>query len=160
VPSFTLITQNVDGLHARAGSRQVIELHGNITRTKCLEEDALVENWPQTSAVPPRCPRCGGPLRPDVVWFGEMLPPGAWEAALHAASSCDLFLSIGTSSVVQPAASLANAALDHGAAVIEINPESTSLTARATHTFRGPAGELLPALVRAAWPGGAVGNIA
>src|SRR5438094_8003346 len=75
VPRFTLITQNVDGLHQRAGSRNVIELHGNISRTKCFEEDVLVESWTKSDETPPRCPRCGARLRPDVVWFGETLPP-------------------------------------------------------------------------------------
>jgi NAD-dependent deacetylase len=81
VPEFFLITQNVDGLHQRAGSQRVIELHGNINRTKCFEEDQVVEKWEETGEVPPRCPRCGGKLRPDVVWFGEMLPPEAMAAA-------------------------------------------------------------------------------
>src|SRR6185436_10152592 len=74
VPHFTLVTQNVDGLHQRAGSRNVLELHGNILRTKCFEEDVIVSEWADDGAVPPRCPKCRGPLRPDVVWFGEMLP--------------------------------------------------------------------------------------
>jgi NAD-dependent deacetylase len=97
VPQFTLITQNVDGLHQRAGSRQVIELHGNITRVKCSDDGQVVESWREEAEVPPRCPRCGGMLRPDVVWFGEMLPAGALEASEAAARSCDVFLSVGTS---------------------------------------------------------------
>jgi NAD-dependent deacetylase len=152
VPQFILITQNVDGLHQRAGSRNVIELHGNIARTKCFEENVPVENWTETVEAPPRCPRCGGRLRPDVVWFGETLPPAALEGALKASQSCELFLSIGTSTLVHPAASLPFEALQHGAIVVEINPDPTPLTARAHHTLRGAAGELLPALLRAAWP--------
>ncbi len=83
VPAFTLLTQNIDSLHQRAGSVNVVELHGNIARTKCFEEDTLVESWEETGAVPPRCPRCGGPLRPDVVWFGELLPTTALEDRHH-----------------------------------------------------------------------------
>ena len=147
VPKFTLVTQNVDGLHARAGSRRIIELHGNITRTKCFNENRVVESWRQTGDVPPRCPFCGGPLRPDVVWFGEALPPNAFEQALEAAQSCDVFFSIGTSSVVYPAASLPYEALKAGATLIEINPEVTELTPRATYSFRAKSGELLPRLV-------------
>jgi len=153
LPQLSLITQNVDGLHQRAGSRDAIELHGNITRTKCFEEDVRVEEWSETGETPPRCPRCGGRLRPDVVWFGETLPPAALARALAASRSCDLFFSIGTSALVHPAASLPFEALQHGATVVEINPDPTPLTARAHHTLRGPAGVLLPALLRAAWPG-------
>lgn len=152
VPAFTLITQNVDGLHHRAGSRQVIELHGNIHRTKCLEEGIVVTSWMETDDVPPRCPRCGSFLRPDVVWFGEMLPPHALQAAIEVARTCDLFFSIGTSGLVHPAASLPYEALQHGAMFVEINPDVTPLTAHATYALRGPAGRILPTLVRAAWP--------
>jgi NAD-dependent deacetylase len=148
VSEFTLITQNVDGLHQRAGSRNVIELHGNIARTRCLEEETLVEHWEDTGEVPPRCPRCGGWLRPDVVWFNEMLPAAAIERAFAVSRACGVFLSIGTSAVVHPAASLPFAALEHGATVIEINPDDTPLTARAQFRLRGPAGVVLPALIR------------
>jgi NAD-dependent deacetylase len=151
VPEFTLVTQNVDGLHQRAGSRQVIELHGNISRTKCFHEDVVVETWGSTEEVPPRCPRCGGLLRPDVVWFGEMLPPGSFEQALAASQTCDLFFSIGTSALVFPAASLPYQARQRGAVVVEVNPDATVLTAEATYSFRGPSGKLLPALVQATW---------
>ena len=151
MPQFSLITQNVDGLHQRAGSRNVFELHGNMTRTKCFEEDVLVEAWPETSETPPRCPRCGGRLRPDVVWFGETLPTTVLQRALAASQSCDLFFSIGTSTLVHPAASLPFEALQHGATVVEINPDQTRLTARAHHALHGPAGEVLPALIQAAW---------
>jgi NAD-dependent deacetylase len=151
VPRWTLITQNVDGLHQRAGSRAVIELHGNIRRIKCSREGEVVESWEETGEVPPRCPRCGAPLRPDVVWFGEALPSQALTEAFVAAGTCDLFLSIGTSGVVEPAASLPYEALRRGAVVVEVNPEETPLTAQATYALRGPAGRALPALVRAAW---------
>jgi NAD-dependent deacetylase len=139
VPRFTLITQNVDGLHQRAGSRNVIELHGNIARTKCFEEDTLVDHWEDTGEVPPRCPRCGGRLRPDVVWFNEMLPPQAIEQALEASRACDVFLSIGTSALVHPAASLPFEASERGATLIEVNPDETPLTAHAHFRLCGTA---------------------
>ena len=152
VPQFTLITQNVDGLHQRAGSRNVIELHGNIARTKCFEEDTLVDRWEDTREVPPRCPRCGGWLRPDVVWFNEMLPPKAIERALEPSRACDVFISIGTSALVHPAAALPFEASERGATVIEINPDDTPLTAQAHFRMRGPAGVMLPALLHALGP--------
>lgn len=149
VPRFTLITQNVDGLHRRAGSQNVLELHGNINRTKCFVEESIVDEWPDTGEVPPRCPRCGGPLRPDVVWFGENLPVQTLQAAIEAARSCDLFFSIGTSALVQPAASLPYEAIRRGVVTVEINPDTTPLTGRVTYTLRGLAGKVLPALVGA-----------
>jgi NAD-dependent deacetylase len=152
VPRFTLITQNVDNLHQAAGSVDVIELHGSLLRYKCSREDTLVEEWVDTGDVPPRCPACGGLLRPDVVWFGESLPAGALFAAVAAARDCDVFFSIGTSALVQPAAALPMEALQRGAAVIEVNPDETPLTAAATYTLRGPSGQVLPALLAAAWP--------
>ncbi|NUQ01884.1 MAG: NAD-dependent protein deacylase, partial [Armatimonadetes bacterium] len=120
-PRVSLITQNIDNLHQRAGSSAVIELHGNLLRTRCFDEDRLVETY-QDDEVPPRCPRCGGLLRPDVVWFGEILPPAALAAASAAAATCDLFFSVGTSAVVYPAAGLALAALQRGVPVVEVNP--------------------------------------
>ena len=152
VPEFLLATQNVDGLHHRAGSRNVIELHGNITRTKCFDENVIVDHWPETEDVPPRCPRCGGLLRPDVVWFNEMLPAGAFDQALAAAQRCEVFFSIGTSALVYPAASLPTEALEAGAVVVEVNPQKTPLTRHATHFLQGPSGRVLPALMRAVWP--------
>lgn len=149
VPHFTLITQNVDGLHARAGSQHIIELHGNLNRTKCFENDRMVTKWEESDEVPPRCPRCNGLLRPDVVWFGEMLPSGMLTAALEAVHSCHVFLSIGTSAVVQPAASLPTEALRSGAIAVEINPQRTPLTPYMSFHLAGPAGEVLPALVEA-----------
>ena len=118
--------------HQLAGSTVVIEMHGNIMRTKCSREDIVIDQWAAPDENPPRCPRCGAYLRPDVVWFGEMLPPAALEAAAQAANTCDVFFSIGTSGLVEPAASIARVALKHGAAVMEINPTLTPLTARAT----------------------------
>jgi NAD-dependent deacetylase len=147
VPQFTLLTQNVDGLHQRAGSRNVIELHGNIVRTKCFNENVVVESWEDTDDVPPRCPRCGGFLRPDVVWFGEAIPRGAIHAALAATNACDVFLSVGTSGLVEPAASLPYEARRRGAIVVEVNPHATPLTRHATYCLRAPAGRVLPALL-------------
>jgi NAD-dependent deacetylase len=147
---FTLVTQNVDGLHQRAGSKDVIELHGNIMRTKCFDEDVIVAEWTHTGEAPPRCPRCQGYLRPDVVWFGEELPTDAIHRAMRASDLCDVFLSIGTSSLVQPAAMLPEVALRRGATIIEINPAETALTPLATFSLRGPAGGILPELVRLA----------
>jgi NAD-dependent deacetylase len=151
VPTFTLITQNVDNLHQRAGSRDVIELHGNITRSKCADDGRLVTNWQKSEDPPPRCPHCNQYLRPDVVWFGENLPRSALERAMQAAQQCDLFFSIGTSALVQPAASLPLLAIENGATLVEINPDETPLTRFADHALHGPAGELLPALLQAVW---------
>ncbi|MBI2924577.1 MAG: NAD-dependent deacylase [Verrucomicrobia bacterium] len=152
VPQFTLITQNVDGLHQRAGSRRVIELHGNISRTKCFDEEIVVAEWKETGEVPPRCPRCGGMLRPDVVWFGEMLPEATIEAAFAASRNCDLFFSIGTSAVVHPAAALPVEARHQGATVVEINPGETPVSEWAKFILRGPSGQMLPLLITGAWP--------
>jgi NAD-dependent protein deacetylase/lipoamidase len=150
VPHWTLVTQNVDGLHQRAGSAQVIELHGNILRVKCSTEGVIVMDWPEHE-TPPRCVRCGSYLRPDVVWFGEMLPAAALRTASEAARICDVFLSIGTSGVVEPAASLPYEAREHGATLIEVNPEPTPLTRHATFQLSGPAGRILPELLHAVW---------
>jgi len=149
VPQFTLITQNVDSLHRRAGSQNVIELHGNITRTKCFDEETIVTSWPDTDEVPPRCPRCHGLLRPDVVWFGEQLPHGALSRAVEAARQSHVFLSVGTSAVVQPAASLPLEAVQNGALTVEINPQPTPISPYMDYVLPGPAGEVLPALVKA-----------
>jgi NAD-dependent deacetylase len=151
VPKLELFTQNVDGLHALAGSRDVVELHGNIHRSKCFVEHVVVGEWKETGEIPPRCPHCGAHLRPDVVWFGELLPPAALTRAEAAAAHCDVFFSIGTSAQVYPAAQLPVTALEHGATVIEVNPEPTPLTSLATFSLRGPSGVVLPRLMAAAW---------
>ena len=151
VPELTLVTQNVDGLHQRAGSRSVVELHGNILRSKCSWEGVIVEPGDHDESVPPLCPGCGAYLRPDVVWFGEMLPAAAMEAASEAATRCDVFLSVGTSSLVYPAAALPFEALENGALVVEVNPGETPLSRHADHVLRGRAGELLPELSRLAF---------
>jgi NAD-dependent deacetylase len=152
VPWFLLATQNVDGLHRLAGSVKVVELHGNITRVKCSACHALAETWdPSARGEPPRCRKCGAYLRPDVVWFNEMLPADAQRAAERAARECDVLIVAGTSAEVYPAAELPEHALRAGARVIEVNPERTPLSARATDVLRGPAGVMLPALVAAAF---------
>jgi len=145
-PDFHLITQNVDGLHQRSGSRRVTELHGNITRTKCFDEELVVSSWADTGDVPPKCPHCGGLLRPDVVWFEEALPEKEMERARRASTTCEVFLSIGTSSVVYPAAALPTDALGHGATAVEINPQPTPFTAQAHFVLAGAAGVVLPQL--------------
>jgi NAD-dependent deacetylase len=143
-PEFLLVTQNVDGLHARAGSKRIVELHGNLHRFRCFENDCASNNFDIEHG---RCRSCGGNLRPDVVWFGEMLPNDALGTATKAAQMCDVFLSVGTSSVVYPAADLARRAKERGAIVIEINKDPTPLTPLADYSFLGKAGEILPALV-------------
>ena len=152
LPDMTLITQNIDGLHQAAGSVNVIELHGNIARTKCFEDGRTVETWPETAEIPPRCPYCGGMLRPDVVWFNESLPQEALSQAIIASQACSLYFSIGTSALVQPAASLAYEARRGGAILVEINLEPTPLTDHADFAFHGSAATILPSLIDEAFP--------
>jgi NAD-dependent deacetylase len=149
VPRFTLVTQNVDGLHQRAGSAGVLEYHGNILRDRCCVEQVIADRSEDSRHGLPRCAACGGLLRPDVVWFGEAIPPGPMLAAADAAESCDVFLSIGTSSLVYPAAGLAESALRAGATVIEVNPDRTDLSPAADVVLGGPSGLLLPRLLAA-----------
>jgi NAD-dependent deacetylase len=151
VPEFTLITQNVDGLHRMAGSRNVLELHGNIQRVRCADCYTFTETWDEDSDSVPRCQVCGGLLRPDVVWFGEALPRDQLAAAVEASRACEVFFSIGTSGVVQPAASLGFAAHNLGAVVVEINAEPTPLTPKANFVLHGRSGEILPQLVKEVW---------
>ncbi|HYQ91208.1 MAG TPA: Sir2 family NAD-dependent protein deacetylase, partial [Candidatus Competibacteraceae bacterium] len=151
IPAFTLITQNVDGLHRRAGSQRVLELHGNLFATKCFSCGKAVEHWADSSEVPPRCPFCSDRLRPDVVWFGETLPLTILQEAETATLECQVFLSIGTSTVVYPAAELPFTALRGGATVVEINPQPTPLSTQADFVLQGKSGEVLPALVAATW---------
>jgi NAD-dependent deacetylase len=148
-PGFFLATQNVDGLHARAGSRNLVELHGNIRRTICFDRHHLAEHWEPTDEPPPRCAQCGSLLRPDVVWFGEQLRGDALARAQQAAAQCDLFLSIGTSTLVYPAAELPFIAGSNGATVIEINPDFTPLSKLADIALREKAGVALPAIAAA-----------
>ncbi len=150
VNDFTLVTQNIDNLHIRAGSKNVLELHGNIERSYCIDCGAAalsVEISPEKKA--PRCSSCGGLIRPDVVWFGEMLPEGVFEAASKAAGRCELFLTVGTSAVVYPAAGLPLAARNHGAYVVEINTERTEISHMINESLPGKAGEVLPRFLEA-----------
>jgi len=146
-PEFTLITQNVDGLHALAGSRRVLELHGTLWRLRCSgcgrERDERRVPLPE---LPPRCSECGGLERPAVVWFGEMLPQDVVAEAWNATQSCDVFLVVGTSAVVYPAAGLVEVAAAHGARILEFNPEASALAHLAHVAVRGPAGVTLPAV--------------
>ena len=148
-PQFHLITQNVDGLHHLAGSRKIIELHGNISKTKCFNEGIVVTEWQEDGSVPPKCPNCGGLLRPAVVWFEEPLPEAEIQSAIAASAECDVFLSVGTSTVVYPAAELPDTALASGACVVEVNPQTTPFTARAHFVLQGPSGVILPVLLDA-----------
>lgn len=156
LPQLVVITQNIDGLHIAAGSRDVIALHGDIRRNKCFDNcqgdptlvDVAALVWDRADG-PPRCPHCGAWVRPDVVWFEEMLPAAALERAYDLSHATDVMLVVGTSGVVQPAASLPFAAKQHGATIIEVNPEMTSITLIADWHLSGPAGAILPLIVAA-----------
>jgi NAD-dependent deacetylase len=145
--NFTLITQNVDGLHEMAGSRRTLKLHGDIWRLRCTE---CGSNWPDRRSplpkIPPHC-ACSGMARPDVVWFGEELPPGMMLEASHAVESAEVLLVVGTAAKVYPAAGLILLAKSQGGKVIEINPEATSFSNKVDLSLRGSAGEILPRLV-------------
>jgi NAD-dependent deacetylase len=148
LPGLRIVTQNVDGLHQRAGSDGVVELHGNLFANLCSRERAPVPvpaAW--AGPGPPPCPRCGAPVRPGVVWFGEPLPPAAISEAETLAAGADVFFSVGTSSLVTPAANLPYLALAAGATVIEINPEPTSLAPHCEYTLAAPSGVALPAVL-------------
>ena len=152
VPAFLLITQNVDNLHQRAGSEAVAELHGNITRTYCVDcgRDATEDELSSLAeGTPARCTACDGLLRPDVVWFGEMLPEEAMAQAQAAAHRADVFLSIGTSAVVYPAAGIPLLAKEHGAYVAEINIEPSAIADAVDEVVLGKAGQVMPQLVSA-----------
>jgi NAD-dependent deacetylase len=152
VPNFHLITQNVDNLHRIAGSQNLIEFHGNIFQTKCSYEDIIFESWPEAGDQPPRCPRCNHFLRPNVVWFGEPIPQQARSSATILVQDCEVFFSIGTSSLVEPAASFPITARQHGSVLVEINLEPTPLTYLADFVLQGPSGIILPELIATIWP--------
>ena len=159
VPTFTLVTQNVDDLHERSGTMQVLHLHGELARPYCegcrrpYAFPAVVPEVPfgGSRIEPPHCATCGGRIRPGVVWFGESLPELEWVAAREAAENCDVFLCVGTSSLVQPAASLTEIAIHAGAVTVQVNPDSTDLDSAVTCAIRGLAGDVLPQIVRQTW---------
>ncbi|MGQ8918129.1 SIR2 family NAD-dependent protein deacylase [Pseudomonas lundensis] len=160
VPRLTVVTQNVDDLHERAGSLDVIHLHGSLHSPRCIDcgraytlpftSEALPEGGSRIE--PPRCSACDGYVRPGVVWFGEMLPEDAWCAGLAAADACDVFLSIGTSGIVYPAAELPLRALGHGGTVVHINPERFDISGQ-EHFLEGPASMMMQSLLREAFGG-------
>lgn len=162
VPGLTLVTQNVDNLHERAGSGAIIHLHGSLHAPRCFDcghpfvLGNLAPDEPPGGRrlAPPRCRQCGGLVRPGVVWFGESLPDTEWRAAKAAAEACDLFFSVGTSAIVHPAAGLPLLAARRGATVIQVNPHPTELDRVADHSLTGAAGEILPRLLAAAWTPG------
>jgi NAD-dependent protein deacetylase/lipoamidase len=144
---FTLVTQNVDGLHQAAGSRRVLELHGGLARVRCTGCKAVADRGGEELPALPRCGDCGELLRPDVVWFHEMLPGQVWRAASEAVEACDCFLVVGTSAVVYPAAGLIDMARVLGACVIEVNLEPAARAAGVIGLY-GKSGEILPRLVQ------------
>jgi NAD-dependent deacetylase len=146
VPELTLVTQNVDGMHQRAGSSNVIEFHGNLFEDRCFVEGCVVIS--DGDAPVPVCPACGSNVRPGVVWFGEAIPELALGQSFAAAAACDVFLSIGTSSLIYPAAGLAELAKKAGAIVAEINPEPTGMAAGFDFVIAGKSGTVLPDLVQ------------
>jgi NAD-dependent deacetylase len=152
LPRVVVITQNIDGLHQRAGSSHVIELHGSMHSFRCIEgrhRGYRWEDFADQGEKPPRCPECGDYLRPEVVWFGEGLPPDAINAAQQLSAGCDVMLVVGTSGVVYPAAAMPGLAKEAGATVIDVNPERDALSRMCDLFLRGPGGEVLPELVLA-----------
>lgn len=155
VPKLTVITQNIDDLHERAGSERVLHLHGSIFQPKCSRCDlpyaSPLDSPPEVEQMlePPRCTYCGNYIRPGVVWFGETLPTDIWQQSEQAAITCQVMLVIGTSGMVWPAARLPMLAHNAGARVIQINPESTELDDYVTETLIGKAGEVMPTLLQA-----------
>jgi NAD-dependent deacetylase len=154
-----VVTQNVDDLHERAGSVAPIHLHGSLFAPRCsacarpapMPDEDAEESDDGRRVAPPRCARCAGLVRPGVVWFGEALPTAALEAAVEAASTCDLLVTVGTSGLVYPAAEIPQVAARFGATVLQVNPQETPLDAVSDVNLRGPAAQVLPALVHAAW---------
>jgi NAD-dependent deacetylase len=143
---FVVITQNIDDLHRKAGSRSIIEIHGNIFRYKCFDNEHPLKELPKDDRVPPRC-SCGSMIRPDVVWFGEPLPQDGIKLAYEVLYRCDAILVVGTSGIVVPAAYFPSIAKNEGAKVIEVNPEMSQITQDADVFLQGPAGEVLPRVV-------------
>ena len=152
LPSVCVITQNIDGLHQRAGSSDVIELHGSMHSYRCVRgrhRGFTRRDFADQTAKPPCCPECGDPLRPEVVWFGEALPGDAIDRAQSVSAACDAMLVVGTSGIVYPAAAMPPLAKAAGATVIDVNPERDALARWCDLFLRGPGGEVLPRLVAA-----------
>ncbi len=144
-PTLSLITQNIDGLHQKAGSKNIRELHGNIWKLRCTREGMITENYDNPlKQIPPLCSNCGALLRPHVVWFGESLSPTILQESIQLSSECDVMFVVGTSAVVQPAASLPFEASEAGAKIVEINPDPTPLSLYTDFSIRGKSGEILP----------------
>jgi len=144
VPNFSVLTQNIDGMHKRAGSKKIVELHGNIWRMRCVRDGTVFEIDDPVTEIPPLC-QCGSLLRPDVVWFGEPLSPQAIDEASKAAASSEVMFVIGTSAIVYPAAALPILTKNSGGTVIEINAEPTDVSSYSDLSLYGPAGDILPA---------------
>ena len=160
VPKLTLITQNVDDLHERAGSRSIIHLHGSLFAPRCFAcarsagfPDSLPDEPEGGRRIsPPKCRHCGGRVRPGVVWFGETLPQEALKQAFKAAENCEVLFSVGTSSLVNPAAEIPRVAAKAGAVVVQINPNATPLDGLAQFNLRGGSAQVLPRLIEETWP--------
>lgn len=152
LPHVAVITQNIDGLHQRAGCTQVIELHGSMHRFRCVDGCQRHYGWDDLAGQeerPPRCPECGAYLRPDVVWFGEALPAEALGAAQRICAGCDVMLIVGTSGIVYPAAALPMIAREAGATIIDVNPQQDALAQTSDVFLQGPGGQVLPELAGA-----------
>jgi NAD-dependent deacetylase len=150
-PEVTVVTQNIDGLHQRAGSTDVIELHGTMHRFACLHRKHggfTLADFADQEERPPCCPACGELIRPDVVWFGEALPHAEIDRGQLLSAACDAMLVVGTSGIVYPAAALPLQAIHSGAVVIDVNPEPSALSSQATIYLRGRGGDILPQLVQ------------
>lgn len=145
---FTVITQNIDGYHRKAGNSRVYEVHGSIHRLRCHRNCSYFELWQQPEQRPEKCPSCGAPVRPDVVWFGEALNGDLFSAAEAAALNADVLISIGTSASIQPAAGLPLMAKLSGAVVIEINPHETPFSVHADRAIRANSTEFLTELIK------------
>jgi len=162
VPRLTLITQNIDDLHERAGNQAPLHLHGSMFNFRCIDcwkPYTMPPGVPEgvgegIRLTPPRCPHCGALIRPGIVWFGDAIPQDPWEAAMSATEreACDVFFSVGTSLIIYPVAELPFEAARRGATVVQVNPQPTKLDAVANYNLHYPAAEVFPAILRACWP--------
>lgn len=149
----TIITQNIDGLHQAAGSARVLEIHGSALRVRCHQHCGFSAPWPVGQPVPRRCPSCGARARPDVVWFGEPLDADVFSRAVESSLAADVFMTVGTSAIIQPAASLPMAARQSGALIVEVNPHPTPFSSFADYSIRAGASDFFPALCALLSPG-------